>query len=241
MSQFHTPGQWDKGPEQFFDNPMPPVLFAERRFCLTGVFAFGKRQDVEREIKERGGEVMSKPSKAGCYVVVGTLSAKEWVTPDAGRKLLEAIKLREQQDCPIFIISEDHLMEAILNTQPAPQQKPDPEAFWKDMLEAWLAPLAQHAEMPFYEVTLTKSMAAVHLPGKKDARICTIRFAILQQYREKDWRIVPSSLDIPGYGAIYIDGSQSDWDGNTIDPVRTRSLPTETLDQLRVRLEKISV
>jgi len=42
MPPFHTHGQWDKGPEQFYDNPMPPVLFAKRRFCLTGVFAFGE-------------------------------------------------------------------------------------------------------------------------------------------------------------------------------------------------------
>lgn len=236
MAEPRSPGTWDKNPEDYYDSPPPEIIFQGSRFILTGVFALGEHDAIEKQVESVGGVVVRVPPKAGAYVVVGTLPTQQWVTSDAGRKLLTALKMREEGH-PIRIVGEDYFVQTLLAaqsdpTKSAPATRPDPEAFWRDTLAAWLTPLAQD-----YEFSLTKSMVVVRLPSKKDARICTFRFGY---YKYPDGeRIVPTSIDVPELCGWKIDGSQMDYDGNVIDPVHAGKLPDELLKKLKERIDKI--
>lgn len=49
-------------------DPPPALSIAGRRFCLTGTFLFGRRQECERAVRERGGEVGGGDGIAACGV-----------------------------------------------------------------------------------------------------------------------------------------------------------------------------
>lgn len=237
MAESRTPGNWNKNPEEYYDSPAPEIVFRGSRFVLTGIFALGEHAAIEKQIESVGGAVVRVPPKQGCYVVVGTLPTQQWVTSDAGRKLLTALEMREGGH-PVRIVGEDYFVNALLATQNDPQKntpttKQDSSAFWRVTLAAWLTPLAQN-----YEFNLTKSMVAVHLPGDKGTRICTFRFGYYM-FPDSE-RIVPTSIDIPDLCGFKIDGSQIDNDGNVIDPMHTGKLPDEILEKLKERIGKIS-
>ena len=48
-------GVFDDLPDtvEIFDDPPPAIVFAERTFCLTGVFYFGSRLKCEQAVTER--------------------------------------------------------------------------------------------------------------------------------------------------------------------------------------------
>lgn len=188
MEQFLRPGQWDKDPEQYYDNPLPEITFIGETFVLTGIFALGDRSAVEAQIESVGGTVARVPPKVGCTVVVGTLPSHGWVQNSAGRKLLTALKMREEGH-PIRIVGEDYFVNALITVQNDPNYKPpqkEPGFPWDEMLAAWLAPLREDGVT--YEYSISKAMVSVHMPEKPKERLCTIRF---NQYE-------PTSIDIPG-------------------------------------------
>jgi hypothetical protein len=186
-----------------------------------------------------GANTGSNVVKNPCCLVVGSLVTESWIHSTHGRKLEKAVAYRNEGH-PVTVISEDHLWSEIERLGPAaalpPEQIPDPRVPWEEWLSAWLSPLALAPEQ--YEFSVTKAMVAIHLPGNPKSRICAIRFS--QHMFPDGMRIVPTSIDVPEQGSTLIDGSGVDRDWNVIDPVNTGSLPAETLEKLKARLEKIT-
>ncbi|MDL2279049.1 hypothetical protein LJC15_00095 [Desulfovibrio sp. OttesenSCG-928-G11] len=173
-------GVWSTSPERYFDNPAPVIRFASSRFVLTGVFAYGKREDIESQIKALGGSVARAPAKSGCYVIVGTLPSKDWLTTNAGRKLQDALRLRDDEDCFVRIVGEDAFVAALIKAQqegePFEGELPLPPVPWSEILESWFSPMRDADPDFVYEYYSTKSYMVVHSPGKKSNWICRIRY-----------------------------------------------------------------
>jgi len=90
------------------DNPAPIIVFAGKRFHVTGQFAFGSRTKVMEVITSRGGEAYdSTPNRETDYLVVGIFASEKWATASFGRKIQRAIELRESGS-GIAIVSEEH-------------------------------------------------------------------------------------------------------------------------------------
>jgi hypothetical protein len=216
-----------------FNDPMPPLSFSVNTFVLTGTFQSGLRRNIEQKLTELGASIGNNVVKSPCCLVVGSLVTESWIHSTHGRKLEKAVAYRAE-GCPVTIVSEDHLwneIERIGNNASLPsEQKSDPEASWKDLLSAWLAPLALDPEQ--YEFSLTKAMVAVHLPGNLKSRICAIRFS---RYGD---RFEATSMDVPGRGNVPLSGA-IDREGNVVDAVRTKTLPQNALEMLRERLGEL--
>lgn len=88
------------------------VEFPDRRFCLTGDFAYGQRSSCERLIEDRGGIVALSVSKKLHYVVVGGLGNPEWKHGSFGTKIAKAMELK-QSGAPLLIVHEDAWVAAI--------------------------------------------------------------------------------------------------------------------------------
>ncbi|EFE98263.1 BRCT domain-containing protein [Serratia odorifera] len=82
-----------------------------RVFCLTGIFMAGKRSIVEERIKFAGGNVIDNITKKLDYLVIGTLSSRDWKFSSHGRKIEKAINYRDEEGAKLKIISEENLFE----------------------------------------------------------------------------------------------------------------------------------
>ena len=96
----------------WLDDPPPEVVFEDRRFCLTGKFSHGKRNQCEDEIRTRRGICQSSPSKTTNYLVVGSYAEGTWIQSAYGRKVEKAVALRAS-GLPIRIISEAHWLASM--------------------------------------------------------------------------------------------------------------------------------
>ena len=94
-----------------FNDPPPQLIFARQHFCLTGTFQSGKRRDIEEQLMAFGGIVVDSiiQSHPLC-LVVGSLVTKAWIHSTHGRKIEEAVALRDQGK-DIVVISENYLWE----------------------------------------------------------------------------------------------------------------------------------
>lgn len=84
-----------------------PVVFTGNSFLLTGKFIFGSRSRCAEAITERGGALAAGVNKSLNYLVVGTLSSRDWAHEAFGRKIEAAVALRSS-GCPVAVISEEH-------------------------------------------------------------------------------------------------------------------------------------
>lgn len=82
-------------------------------FCLTGIFMCGKRTVVEGKISQAGGLIVKGVTKKLDYLVIGTLSSRDWRFSSHGRKIEKAINYRDEQGSKLKIISEEMLFEAL--------------------------------------------------------------------------------------------------------------------------------
>lgn len=89
------------------DNPQPAIQFPTMTFCLTGQFAYGPRRICEEVVLDRGGRIKAKISSLVDYLVVGAIGSADWIYTSYGRKIQEAMAIRETAG-GIVIISEDH-------------------------------------------------------------------------------------------------------------------------------------
>jgi DNA polymerase III subunit epsilon len=94
------------------DAPQPQIEFTGRRFVLTGQFAYGPRSVCEREVLARGGEVAKTANRRTDYLVIGTIASPNWYHTSHGRKIEEAVRLRERGS-GLAIVSEDHWATAL--------------------------------------------------------------------------------------------------------------------------------
>lgn len=80
-------------------------------FCLTGVFMAGKRSIVEDRVKSAGGIIISNITKNLDFLVIGTLSSRDWKYSSHGRKIEKAINYRDAEGAKLKIIAEENLFE----------------------------------------------------------------------------------------------------------------------------------
>jgi NAD-dependent DNA ligase len=88
-------------------SPPPDVTFPGMRFCFTGTFNLGRRQDCERVVAERGGYAGSLTQDTD-YLVIGAYVTDSWRHSSFGNKIIKAVDMRDEKSVPISIISEQH-------------------------------------------------------------------------------------------------------------------------------------
>ncbi|WP_037385663.1 BRCT domain-containing protein [Serratia sp. DD3] len=88
------------------------VNLTNKTFCLTGVFMAGKRASIEMVIEKAGGKLSSGVTKNINYLVIGTLSSRDWRFSSHGRKIEKAVSYRDRGE-DIKIISEEMLFSVL--------------------------------------------------------------------------------------------------------------------------------
>jgi len=91
------------------DEPPPEILFDQTRFCFTGTFAFGSRQECEDAVERRGATAGLLTLKTD-YLVIGIYATESWIHSSYGRKIERAVELKEE-GVPVSIIGEAHWVE----------------------------------------------------------------------------------------------------------------------------------
>lgn len=94
------------------DDPPPKVRFPDNLFVLTGRFAFGPRKACEEATVTLGGVVGPRVTHQTNYLVIGTFASRDWLETSFGRKILKAVKYRDERGRPA-IVSEDHWAEQL--------------------------------------------------------------------------------------------------------------------------------
>lgn len=89
------------------------VVFSERVFCLTGEFLHGPRRKCSDAIIGRGGVISDTVTKKIHYLVVGSLSSRDWKFSSHGRKIEKAVEYRGGAAPHIRIISEEMWLERL--------------------------------------------------------------------------------------------------------------------------------
>ena len=92
--------------------PPPTILFDDRLFVFTGTFLFGTRKKCEAAVIDRGGKCASSPNRATHYVVIGTHATEAWQFSTHGRKIEEAIALRDA-GVQLAIVAEQTWVDAL--------------------------------------------------------------------------------------------------------------------------------
>ncbi|MDP5146034.1 BRCT domain-containing protein [Shewanella sp. ULN5] len=111
-NDFIDTGDASDNPTQQFDTPS--IISHEGvGFCFTGKFRTGSRSEIESQAKNLGASLTKKlPTLATKYLVVGSLSSRDWAYSSHGRKI-EHAKSMQQKDHEIYIISEEQWLAAI--------------------------------------------------------------------------------------------------------------------------------
>lgn len=94
-----------------YDDPVPEIIHAGRRFVVTGEFACAKRPEVHARIEELGGTATSAVSGKTHYVLIGSLGSELWSGGNYGTKIEKAIELRST-GVGIRLVSEQAWFEA---------------------------------------------------------------------------------------------------------------------------------
>ncbi|QPJ98929.1 BRCT domain-containing protein [Enterobacter mori] len=82
-------------------------------FCLTGVFLAGKRSHVEDIVKRSNALISNTVTKKIDYLVIGTLSSRDWRFSSHGRKIEKAVSYRDNDGVSLKVISEEMLFDAL--------------------------------------------------------------------------------------------------------------------------------
>lgn len=85
-----------------------PVVFPGRRFCLTGEFVHGSKDDIKELIEGNGGTVLTGVTGKCDYVVVGSQGSAAYSFGNYGTKVKKGMELQDKGK-PIRIISEESL------------------------------------------------------------------------------------------------------------------------------------
>jgi NAD-dependent DNA ligase len=94
------------------DQPLPTIEWTGKVYVFTGKFAWGTRQDCEREVVTRGGACDANVTKRTDYLVIGTFGSRDWVHTAFGRKIDKAVSYR-QAGASVHIVAEDHWADAL--------------------------------------------------------------------------------------------------------------------------------
>jgi NAD-dependent DNA ligase len=97
------------------DDPTPAICWDDAVYVFTGRFAYGTRAHCEREVMQRGGSCEPNITRRTSFVVIGTFGSRDWKHSSYGRKIQQAVKLRES-GVTIRIVGEDHWANALALT-----------------------------------------------------------------------------------------------------------------------------
>ena len=64
-------------------------------FCFTGTFVSGARKAVESSVIKLGARTKKNVVQDVDYLIIGTLSSRDWRFSSHGRKIERALKLKE--------------------------------------------------------------------------------------------------------------------------------------------------
>lgn len=95
------------------DQPQPEIVFEDRIFCLTGAFTVGSRDNVTKLIESKGGKCVKNPTLKTDYLIIGIIGSRDWIHSTHGRKIEEAVSIRESGKALISIVSEEHWIKFI--------------------------------------------------------------------------------------------------------------------------------
>ena len=82
------------------------IQIQNNSFCFTGNFLYGTRPACHKAVEERGGTASSSVKMNLNYLVIGTLSSREWAHTSHGRKIEKAIDYKNKGRS-VLIISEE--------------------------------------------------------------------------------------------------------------------------------------
>jgi NAD-dependent DNA ligase len=88
------------------DQRAPALVFAGIRYCFTGTFMFGKRQECEAAVEVRGASAGSLTQRTN-VLVIGAYATESWKHSSFGTKILRAVDWRDR-GISIAIVSEEH-------------------------------------------------------------------------------------------------------------------------------------
>lgn len=108
----HPAGANSLSTELPYDVPLPTILHSASVFVVTGTFSYGKRRTVTEAIESRMGVIRSSVSQATDYVIVGEVGSRDWLHSSYGRKIQDAMDLRNQ-GAPISIVPERHWVSSL--------------------------------------------------------------------------------------------------------------------------------
>lgn len=94
-------------------DPVPPISFPGRSFCLTGKFVFGAREKCRSEIEVRGGTLVDSINAQLDFLVIGVVGSRDWIHSSFGRKIEKAVDYRAKGH-PLAIIAEEHWLKALI-------------------------------------------------------------------------------------------------------------------------------
>ncbi|HFK4066587.1 TPA: BRCT domain-containing protein [Kluyvera ascorbata] len=87
-----------------------------KNYCLTGTFVAGKRAMVEGLIKTAGGQISNGITQKLDFLVIGTLSSRDWKFSSHGKKIEKAVSYRDDNGAKLKIISEEMLFDVLPRT-----------------------------------------------------------------------------------------------------------------------------
>jgi len=95
------------------DQPQPDIMFEDRLFCLTGAFTVGTRDSVAKLIESKGGKCVKNPTLKTDYLIIGLIGSRDWIHSTHGRKIEEAVSMRDSGKSSISIVSEEHWIKFV--------------------------------------------------------------------------------------------------------------------------------
>lgn len=90
----------------------PDISFAEKIFCFTGESLRAKRAEIADIINSLGGTLRSSVSAKTDYLIVGNSGNPCWAYACYGRKIEEAVALR-QEGSKVVIVNETDFWDAV--------------------------------------------------------------------------------------------------------------------------------
>lgn len=90
------------------------IIYPDKVFCFTGVFAFGKRSRCVSEVEARQALFSKNVTRKTDYLVLGSFVAPEWQYTSFGRKLEKALDYRKRFEQDIKVISERDWLSSII-------------------------------------------------------------------------------------------------------------------------------
>lgn len=87
------------------------INVSQATFCFTGQFIYGTRAACERAVCERGGSVGAVSRKLD-YLVIGSMSSRDWKNTSFGTKIETAMNLK-QSGAGLVIVTESQWAAAL--------------------------------------------------------------------------------------------------------------------------------